>query len=119
MAGYGVTPMDVKNAVDNENVELPSGSIEGNTISLSIRTLGLMHTAKEFNDLIIKEDNNNIVRFSDVGRAEVAPEDLRSLLKKNGEPMVMTVIIPQPGANHIEIADEAYKRIEQLQKDLP
>ena len=62
MAGYGVTPMDVKNAVDNENVELPSGSIEGNTISLSIRTLGLMHTAKEFNDLIIKEDNNNIVR---------------------------------------------------------
>ena len=119
MAGYGVTPMDVKNAVDNENVELPSGSIEGNTISLSIRTLGLMHTAKEFNDLIIKEDNNNIVRFSDIGRAEVAPEDLRSLLKKNGEPMVMTVIIPQPGANHIEIADEAYKRIEQLQKDLP
>ena len=113
MAGYGVTPMDVKNAVDNENVELPSGSIEGNTISLSIRTLGLMHTAKEFNDLIIKEDNNNIVRFSDIGRAEVAPEDLRSLLKKNGEPMVMTVIIPQPGANHIEIADEAYKRIEQ------
>lgn len=53
-----------------------------------------MHTAKEFNDLIIKEDNNNIVRFSDIGRAEVAPEDLRSLLKKNGEPMVMTVIIP-------------------------
>lgn len=86
--------MDVKNAVDNENVELPSGSIEGNTISLSIRTLGLMHTAKEFNDLIIKEDNNNIVRFSDIGRAEVAPEDLRSLLKKNGEPMVMTVITP-------------------------
>ena len=55
MAGYGVTPMDVKNAVDNENVELPSGSIEGNTISLSIRTLGLMHTAKEFNDLISRK----------------------------------------------------------------
>ena len=57
-----------------------------------------MHTAKEFNDLIIKEDNNNIVRFSDIGRAEVAPEDLRSLLKKNGEPMVMTVIIPPTGS---------------------
>ena len=107
MAGYGVTPMDVKNAVDNENVELPSGSIEGNTISLSIRTLGLMHTAKEFNDLIIKEDNNNIVRFSDIGRAEVAPEDLRSLLKKNGEPMVMTVII-----NGILIVEFANQRQE-------
>ena len=119
MAGYGVTPLDVKNAVDAENVELPSGSIEGNTIDLSIRTLGLMHTAKEFDDLIIKEDGNNIVRFKDVGRAELAPEDLRSILRKNGEPMVIDVIVPQPGANHIEIADEAYRRIEQLKKDLP
>ena len=41
MAGYGITPMDVKNAVDNENVELPSGSIEGNTIELNIRTMGI------------------------------------------------------------------------------
>ncbi len=119
MAGYSVTTMDVKNAVDRENVELPSGSIEGNTVELSIRTLGLMQSAKEFNDLIIKDDGANIVRFRDIGYAELAPEDLRSLLKKNGEPMVIDVIIPQPGANHIEIADEAYRRIEQLQKDLP
>ncbi|MDR0431026.1 MAG: efflux RND transporter permease subunit [Tannerellaceae bacterium] len=119
MAGYGVTPLDVKNAVDAENVELPSGSIEGNTVELSIRTLGLMHTAKEFNDLIIKESNNNIVRFKDVGYAELSPEDIRSFLKRNGEPMVINIIIPQPGANHIEIANEAYNRIEQLRRDLP
>ena len=119
MAGYGVTPLDIKNAVDAENVELPSGSIEGNTVELSIRTMGLMHTAKEFNDLIIKESENNIVRFKDVGRAELSPEDIKSILKRNGEPMVINVIIPQPGANHIEIANEAYQRIEQLKKDLP
>ena len=119
MAGYSVTPLDVRNAVEAENIELPSGSIEGNTIELSIRTLGLMQTAKEFNELIIKENENNIVRFQDVGRAELAPEDLRSLLKRNGEPMVINVIIPQPGANHIEIANEAYNRIGQLKKDLP
>lgn len=119
MAGYGVTPLDIRNAVDAENVELPSGSIEGNTVDLSIRTMGLMTTANEFNNLVIKENDNNIVRFQDVGRAELAPEDLRSFLKRNGEPMVINVIIPQPGANHIEIADEAYNRIEQLKKDLP
>ena len=119
MAGYGVTPIDIRNSIDMENVELPSGSIEGNTMDLSIRTLGLMSTAKEFNDLIIKESETNIVRFSDVGHAELAPEDMRSLLKKNGKPLVMTVLIPQPGANHIEIANEAYNRIEQLKKDLP
>lgn len=119
MAGYGVTPLDVKNAVDKENVELPSGSIEGDKTDLSIRTMGLMHTAKEFNDLIIKKDGFSIVRFSDVGEAEIAAEDLRSSMTKNTEPVVMTVIIPQPGANHIEIADEVYKRIDQLKKDLP
>lgn len=119
MAGYGVTPLDVKSAVDAENVELPSGSIEGNTMELSIRTMGLMTTAKQFNDLIIKKNNNNIVRFSDIGYAELSPEDIKSMLKRNGEPMVINVLIPQPGANHIEIADEAYVRIEQLKKDLP
>ena len=69
--------------------------------------------------MIIKRDGDNIIRFQDVGRAEVSPEDLRSVMRKNGEPMVIDVIIPQPGANQIEIADEAYKRIEQLEKDLP
>ncbi len=119
MAGYGVTTLDVRNAVEAENVELPSGSIEGNTMELSIRTMGLMTTAKEFNDLIIKESGKNIVRFKDVGYAELAPEDIRSFLKRNGEPMVINVIIPQPGANHIDIANEAYNRITQLEKDLP
>lgn len=119
MGGYGVTPLDILNSVTAENVELPSGSIEGNTVDLSIRTMGLMTTAQEFNNLIVKENKGNIVRFQDVGRAELAPEDLRSFLKMNGEPMVIDIIIPQPGANHIEIANEAYNRIEQLKKDLP
>ena len=119
MAGYGITPMDVKNAVDRENVELPSGSIEGNTMELSIRTLGLMHTADEFNNLIIKEDNNRIIRFSDIGRAELEARDLKSYMKMNGVPMIGIVVIPQPGANHIDIADEVYRRMEIMKKDLP
>ena len=119
MAGYGVTPLDIRSAIEAENVELPSGSIEGDKVELSIRTMGLMTTAKEFDDIIIKERGNNIVRFKDVGRAELSPEDIKSILKRNGEPMVIDVIIPQPGANHIEIANEAYNRIEQLKKDLP
>ena len=119
MSGYGITPIDVKNAVDKENVELPSGSIEGNTIELTIRTLGLMHTAEEFNDLIIREDKNQIVRFSDIGRAELGPADIKSYMKMNGVPMVGVVVIPQPGANHIKIADAVYDRMERMQKDLP
>ena len=119
MAGYGITPTDVKEAIDRENIELPSGSIEGNTTELTIRTMGLMHTAKEFNDLILKEENNQTIRFSDIGRAELGPADQKSYMKMNGIPMVGVVVIPQPGANHINIADAVYKRMETMKKDLP
>ena len=119
MAGYGVTPMDVKNAIDKENIELPSGSIEGNTTELTIRTLGLMHTAEEFNSLIIKRSDNRIIRFRDIGTADIEAQDLKSYMKMNGVPMVGVVVIPQPGANHIEIADAVYERMASMQKDLP
>ena len=119
MAAYGITPMDVKNAIDRENVELPSGSIEGDNLELSIRTLGLMQTPEEFNNLVIKEDDFRMVRFGDVGTAELDTEDRRNVLRRNGVPMVSTVIIPQPGANQIEISDEVMIRLEQMKKDLP
>lgn len=119
MSGYGVTPMDIKNALDKENVELPSGSIEGDNIELAIRTLGLMSTTEEFSNLIIKENDRRIVRFSDVGRAELSARDLKSYMKMNGTPMVGVVVIPQPGANHINIAEAVYDRMEKMKKDLP
>ena len=119
MSGYGITPMDVKSALDSENVELPSGSIEGNTVELSIRTLGLMHTTEEFNNLVIKESNGRIVRFSDIGRAELSARDIKSYMKMNGVPMVGVVVVPQPGANHINIAEAVYERMEIMKKDLP
>ncbi len=119
MAGYGVTPIDVRNAVDRENVELPAGSIEGDRMDLSIRTMGLMRTSQEFNNLIIKNDGYNIVRFSDIGMAEIGAEEIRSYMTKNREPAVMVTVISQPGANHIEIANETYRRIDELRKDLP
>jgi multidrug efflux pump len=119
LAGYGLTPLDVRDAINRENVELPSGSVEGNTTELTIRTLGLMTTPAEFNNLIIKQSGDQVVRVSDIGRAELGPEDLRGILKMNGIPMVGNAIVPQPGANHIDIVDEIYQRLEYIQKDLP
>ena len=119
LAAHGLTPVDVKNAITQENVELPSGSIEGNTVELTLRTMGQMHTADEFNNIILKKIGGNIIRISDVGRAELGPADLKSYMKMNGVPMVGVAVIPQPGANHIEIADAVYARMEQMKKDLP
>ncbi|GHT32885.1 acriflavin resistance protein [Bacteroidia bacterium] len=119
MAAYSITPLDVKNAIDRENIELPSGSIEGDNIELSIRTMGLLRTPDDFNNLIVKEDNFSIVRFSDIGTAELSAENRKNIAKLNGVPMVAVVILPQPGANQIEISDEVQNRLKILEKDLP
>ena len=88
-------------------------------MELTLRTMGQMHTAQEFNNIIVKEKDGNIVRIRDIGQAELGPADLKSYMKMNGVPMVGVVVVPQPGANHIEIADAVYRRMEQMQKDLP
>ena len=119
LAAYGVTPMDVRDAVSRENVELPSGRIEGENTELTIRTLGRLMTIEDFNNLVIRETDSKVVRFRDIGVAEVDAEDVRSIMKRNGIPMVACVIIPQPGANYIDIVDRAYDVMQDLEKDLP
>lgn len=119
LAAYGLTPLDIRNALLRENIELPSGRIEGNATELTVRTLSRLETPEEFGNLIIKEENNAKIRFRDIGVAELGPENERTLLRRDGVPMVGNAITPQPGSNHIEIADEFYRRLEQIRKDLP
>ncbi len=119
LAAYALTPLDVRAALNAENVELPSGRIEGNTTELSIRTIGRLQTPEDFNELIIKQVAGRTIRFKDIGYAELGPENERSRLKRDGIPMVVVVLVPQPGANNISIADEAIKRLELIKKELP
>lgn len=119
LATYSLTPADIREAIRRENVELPSGRIEGSNTELTVRTEGRLKTSFDFNDMIIKEFDDRVVRFSDVGYAELGPENERTVLKRDGEAMVGVVLIPQAGANNIAIADEFYARVDQIRKDLP
>lgn len=119
LAAYGLTPLDVFEALQRENVELPTGRIEGMSTELTVRTLSRLTTPEEFNNMIIRQQGDNIIRFRDIGLAMLAPENERTVLKRDGIPMVGVVLIPQPGANNIAIADEFYVRLEQIQRDLP
>jgi len=119
MAAYHLSPVDVKNALARENIELPSGIIEGNNTELSIRTIGRLSTVKEFNNLIVSEKNGILVRMKDIGHAELGPENMRTILKRDGIAMVGVVLIAQPGANNIAIADEFYNRLDQIKKSMP
>ena len=119
LAAYNLTPLDVRNALSRENVELPSGRIEGNTTELTVRTMGRLQTVEEFNKLIVKETEGNTIRFRDIGTAELGAQNERTILKRDGVPMVGVVAISQPGANQLDISQELFKRLEDIKKDLP
>ena len=119
LAAYGLSSVDVRNALARENVELPSGRIEGEAVELTVRTLSRLSTVDQFNQLVLREQGGRVVRLSDVGYAELAPENLRTVLKRDGVPMVGVVLRPQPGANQIAIVDEFFHRVDQIAKDLP
>jgi len=120
LTAFQISPSDVKNALMRENVELPSGRIEGYERELTIRTLGRLTTEAEFNNLLIKEVNGAVVRLKDIGQARLDAENLRSFNRGNGGiKQIGLAIQPQPGSNHIAIADEFYIRLEQLKKEIP
>ena len=116
---YGITVADVRNALDKQNVELPSGKLTGANTELMVKTLGNLSTEKEFNDIIIVSDANKTVRLSDIGYAVLASENLETKFTESGNPMVAVAIIPQPGTNYLEIAEQFYAEVEKLKKDLP
>jgi HAE1 family hydrophobic/amphiphilic exporter-1/multidrug efflux pump len=116
MNAYNVAFTDIRTALNTENVELPPGKIYGNKTELTIRALGRLTNEQQFRDLIIREDSLGIVRLSDVASVEIAPEQLEQSWKVNGLNAVGLAIIPQPGANNIEIADEFMKRLETIKK---
>ncbi|MGZ3949480.1 MAG: efflux RND transporter permease subunit, partial [Flavisolibacter sp.] len=119
LAAYNLTPADVQNAMLRENVELPSGKIQGNATELTVRTFGQLNTEEEFENISIKNINGADIRIKDVADVVLGPENEESSLKESGIPMIALVIVPQPGANYVSISDEFYKRLDQMKKDVP
>ena len=119
MAAYGVTPQDIRAALDKENVELPGGKIEGNATELTVKTIGRFSNEEDFNNLIVLSNGTNQIRFRDIGKAILGAENEETILKESGKPMIGLAIVPQPGANYIDIAKEFYKRFDQIKKEVP
>jgi multidrug efflux pump len=119
LAAYRLSAMDVRDAIREENVELPAGRIEGRDVELTVRTMSRLSTPEEFENLILKEDAGGVVRLRDVGYAELGPQNQRTLLRRNGIPMVALAIRPQPGSNYVEIVDEVKRRVAILERNLP
>ncbi|RZK53153.1 MAG: efflux RND transporter permease subunit, partial [Pedobacter sp.] len=119
LSSYGLTSQDIVTALNNENVELPSGKLTGANTELTVKTLGKLSTAEQFNNLIIKNDSLNVVKLQDVAQIDLGSENEETVLRESGIPMVAVAIVPQPGANYLEISKEFYKRFEDLKADMP
>lgn len=119
MAAYNITAQDVNAALNKENVELPGGKLIGHSTEVIVKVYGRLVTEEDFNNLIIRQTNDQMVRFSDIGEAMLGPENEETSVKLNGTDGISLALIPLPGANHIEIADEFYKRFEDIKKNIP
>ena len=119
MSSFGLTALDIQAALNKENIDLPAGKIEGNNTELTVKTVGRFTTEEEFNNMIIKSDNNQTIKLKDIGYAVLGAENEETILKESGLPMIGLGVVPQPGANYIEIADEFYKRYAQIAKEVP
>jgi HAE1 family hydrophobic/amphiphilic exporter-1/multidrug efflux pump len=116
---YGVTVSDVRNALIEQNVELPSGKITGKNTELTVKTVGNLSEPEQFNNIIIKSSENSIIRFSDIGYASLEAENIETQMTQSGNPLVGVAIVPLPGANYLDISSEFYKEYDKLKKDLP
>lgn len=119
LTAYKCTVADVRNALNAQNVELPSGKLTGNNTELTVKTIGNLSKPEEFNNIIIRTEGDKIIRLSDVGGAELGPENIETQLTSSGLPMIGLAIVPMPGANYLDISSEFYKKYEALKKDLP
>lgn len=119
LAAYGVTVADVRSALNKQNVELPSGKITGAATELTVKTIGNLSSEKEFNDVIIRSENDKIVRLSDVGNASLEAENIETQMTQSGKPLVGVAIVPLPGANYLDISNAFYKEFEKLKRELP
>lgn len=119
LAAYQLTAADIDAALTKENIEMPGGKIRGDKTELIIKTRGRLTTEDDFNNMVIKQTDNQIVKFSDVGEATLGPQNDESGATINGNTGVMLAIIPLPGANDIQIADEFYKRMVQIKEIMP
>lgn len=119
LSAYSLTALDVQQALNRENVELPSGKISGNTTELTVRTFGKLYSEDDFGNVIVKASPEGDIRLKDIGKALLGPENEESIMRESGIPMVGLAMVPLPGANYVAISDEFYKRFEVLKKEVP
>ncbi|MEQ1885539.1 MAG: efflux RND transporter permease subunit [Bryobacteraceae bacterium] len=119
LRAYNLPLSDVINALRQQNMELPAGSVNTGQTELSVRTLGRLVDPAQFNEIAIARRGPYVVKLRDVGRAEDAEEEPVTAARLNGNPAVTLVVNKQSGENTVATADEVKARLKEVQASLP
>jgi len=120
LAARNLTVNDIEQALRAENVELPAGDIESNTMQFVARIERSFRTPEDFNNLVLgKGDDDYLIRLGDVARVEKGLEEDRTMFRGNGQAMIGLGIIKQSKANTIDVADAAAAEVKKINETLP
>ena len=119
MAARKITASDIRALLLRENVELPSGRIEGERRSLSIVARGRMDKPEQYADLVVREVDGSPVRLRDVATVEIGPEVEDTIARFNGKPAVGLGVVKQSDANAIDVARQVRNEINRIRPLLP
>ncbi len=119
LRAYNVTPGEVSNALRVQNVEFPSGRLDGGETETSVRTLGRIRRPEEFANVIVATRGTYEVKVRDIGHVEDGAEEIRSEARLNGQPAVTLIVSKQSGQNTVAVAREIKDRLAEIEPTLP
>ena len=119
LAAYGLPVEQVKQAVQQQNTEIPGGRITKGQREEGLRTMGRIERVEDFSRLIVAEFKGAPVRIADIGRAVDGTEEPRTLSRLNGENAVSLLVRKQSGTNTVQVVDRVRQRVAEIRRTLP
>jgi HAE1 family hydrophobic/amphiphilic exporter-1 len=119
MRSYNLTIGNVNAAITAQNQQLPSGRLNEGATSVTLRTLSKLTRVEDFNNIVVKTQNNYPVKISDIGRVADTGADPTTAASLNGNPSVSLAVIKQSGANTVSVINGVKAKMAQLQQTLP
>ncbi|PIU20268.1 MAG: AcrB/AcrD/AcrF family protein [Elusimicrobia bacterium CG08_land_8_20_14_0_20_59_10] len=119
LSAMNLSIKQVKDAITQQNIEIPGGKVEQKEKEFVLRTMGRIQNVRDFNDIVITTINGAPVRVSDIGRVEDTGARMTTASYYNGRPSVTLVVKKQSGTNTVAVVKNIKARITELKGSLP
>ena len=119
LAAYQIPITDVRDALVRQNTDVPGGNVTGSSREMTLRTMGKLTEARDFDELVVKTVNAQPVRIRDLGYSEDGTKEQRSVARLNGVPTVTLEVRRQSGANTVEVIEGVKQALERVKTQIP